>query len=231
MTEPTWVLMHSPLLGPSSWRPVASVLAARGHAVVVPDATGALREGPPFGARIVARVVAQLRSRPVVLIGHSRAGPLLPAIADAVGPEVAGLVFVDARLPHPGESALTNMPAEAAERLRALAVDGMLPPWHEWFAPSTLADLIADPAVRAALTAEVTGVPFAFFTEPASPAVWPGPTGYLLLSESYRADAATARIRDTAAVVELPSHHLSMVTAPARMADALERLLAIMLAA
>ena len=40
-------------------------------------------------------------TRPVILAGHSGAGPLLPTIADAVSCPIAAMLFVDSFLPPP----------------------------------------------------------------------------------------------------------------------------------
>src|SRR6266702_2692516 len=64
--------------------------------------------------------------RPVVLGGHSRAGPLLAA-AGTIITQVRGYVFVDARLPTPGQAWLDTAPPELAARLREMTgPDGWL---------------------------------------------------------------------------------------------------------
>src|SRR4051812_33319165 len=45
------VLVHSPLVGPATWEPVAADLAGRGFQVSVPDLTGTVAAGPPFALR------------------------------------------------------------------------------------------------------------------------------------------------------------------------------------
>jgi len=69
---------------------------------------------------------------PIVLVGHSGGGLLLPAIADAVAPEVVRLIFVDSGVPATsGETPLAT--PEFFEQLRSLAIDGVLPPWSSWW--------------------------------------------------------------------------------------------------
>ena len=57
----------------------------------------------------------------MTLVGHSRAGALLPAIAARLGPAVRKIVYVDARLPHPGRTWLSTLSPEQADRMRAKA--------------------------------------------------------------------------------------------------------------
>jgi pimeloyl-ACP methyl ester carboxylesterase len=213
MTAPTLVLVHSPLVGPSTWRGF-------------PDAVR-----PDLGGAVTHRAVADRAAEqltidgPVVLAGHSGAGPLLPRIAATIRQPVAGLIFVDSVLPHPGRSWVDEAPAELVDHLRGLVRDGLLPPWDQWFDPDALADLLPDDEMRAAFRAELPRMPFSYFTEAASEDAWAGPAGYLLLSEGYRDDAEAAR-KAGLRVAEHPSHHLAMLTDPAPIAAALEELVA-----
>lgn len=220
------VLVHSPLVGPLTWRAVADRFAGTSRPVAVPDLTGALRGPGPHQPRIaqaVAGAAGPLR-HPVVLVGHSGAGPLLPGIAAALPVPVRALVYVDAGLPAPGRSWFQTAPAELVDQLGELAADGWLPPWHEWFPPAALAELLPDPRLRERFTAELSPLPLALFQEPAPDLDWPGPAGYLLLSETYRADAEQAAGLG-APVLERVSHHLAMLTSPGTVATALDELL------
>lgn len=211
----TLVLLHSPLVGPLTWRAVAAHLPG----AVAPDLSGAVTH-----ASVAERVAARLEvDGPVVLVGHSGAGPLLPRIARTVRQPVAALIYVDSVLPHPGESWIQNAPADLVDHLRGLARDGVLPPWNEWFDPAALAELLPDDEMRAAFVAELPRLPFSYFEEKASADTWDGPAGYLLLSEGYRDDAETAR-KQGLAMAEHIDHHLAMLTSPATVAAALQSL-------
>jgi hypothetical protein len=73
------------------------------------------------------------QERRVVLVGHSGAGPLLPAIHRAIAQPLAACLFVDASLPYPGKSALDdlaiNAPDLAQELRRFLTDGGSYPTW------------------------------------------------------------------------------------------------------
>jgi pimeloyl-ACP methyl ester carboxylesterase len=99
--DPVLVLIHSPLVGPASWLAVADEFARRGREAVVPSLLGVPAAPAPQWRHVpeVVRGATAQTAAPVVLVGHSGAGLLLPVIADAVDVEVAGLVFVDSRLP------------------------------------------------------------------------------------------------------------------------------------
>jgi hypothetical protein len=212
-----FALVHSPLVGPTTWRPVAVALTARGHRAVVPALTRVL-DGPapyfPALANAVAEGLADV-DEPVVLVAHSGAGPLLPAIGDALARPAAAAIFVDAGLPHPGRSWFDTAPAELAAHLRGLARDGMLPPWHEWFPPEAVTELVPDRTMRDAVVGELRPIPVAFFEEaaPISPAPPADRCAYLLLSDAYT-DAAREASALHWPVAHHPSDHLAAYTDP-----------------
>lgn len=225
--EPTLVLVHSPLVGPATWQPVAAMLAARGRPTCVPDLTPALAGGPPYWAGQVEAVTYAAAGRPAVLIGHSGAGPLLAAVGNRLA-DVMGYVFVDAGLPAPGRSWLSTVPADLAAQLRAMVdADRMLPPWPQWWGEDAMAELIADPAARRRFAADCPRLPMAMFSEalPQTPH-WPdAAAAYLRLSEAYDEPAGQARALGWP-VTDLDSHHLAPFTDPADVTDALLGLLA-----
>ena len=227
MTDPVLVFVHSPLVGPLTWRAVADRFDADGWRTAVPDLSAAMAGGGPYRPAVEQRVrdAAAGAGGPVVLIGHSGAGPLLSGIAATSPVPVRGLVYVDAGLPYPGRSWFQTAPRQLVEHLRQLEVDGWLPPWHEWFPAGAVATLLPEARLRERFTAQLRPLPVAYFQEPMPAATWPGPAGYLLLSEAYRDDATRAASLGMP-VVELPSDHLAMVTAPAAVATALRDLLA-----
>jgi len=99
----------------------------------------------------------------VVLIGHSGAGALLPAAAEAAGMPVAAAVFVYAILPHPGASWFDTAPPVLREQLHGLARDGQLPAWHHWFPPDALTELVPEEDLRRRFIAELPRLPLAYF--------------------------------------------------------------------
>lgn len=213
------VLVHSPLVGRDSWEPVAASLSRRGETVALADLTRVLGRGPPYWPHLVEAIVAVVTG-PAVLVGHSRAGPLLPAAARATS-RVRGCVFVDSRLPQPGTSWFATAPAELAGHLRK-GRDGWVPRWSDWWGPDELARLLPDPLVRARFVRGCPRLPRALFDEvqPEVPGWQDAPCAYLRLSEEYREPCEEARRRGWP-VIELASHHLGLITDPETVTDAI----------
>lgn len=87
----TWMLIHSPLVGPTTWRPVAHELEHRRRQAIVPSLIGVANAPAPQWRHCieVVRAAAEGFSR-LLLVSHSGAGTLLPPIADAVSAVLAG---------------------------------------------------------------------------------------------------------------------------------------------
>jgi len=216
---PLLILVHSPLVGAGTWQPVAALLRDR-FDVMVPDLRGIAAGPGPYERRIVEEVARNARFDLIVLAGHSRAGSHLPAIADALEDRVIGAAFIDARLPHPGLSAFEASPPEYRESLAAIAHDGMLPPWGQWFSPEAMAEAIPRAEQREAFLAELHPIAMAYYEEPAADSVLGSATRctYLQLSESYQDEADRAEALGWP-TTRLDADHLAVFTRPEPVAD------------
>jgi pimeloyl-ACP methyl ester carboxylesterase len=160
---------------------------------------------------------------PIVLVGHSGGGMLLPAIAEALTVEVGALVFVDSFLP-PAAGSLQLVPPAFKAQLRALADDGVVAPWSSWFGEEAMRELVADERLRAVLEAEMPRLPLSYFeaTVPV-PNTWTARRcAYLLLSEEpYVESAAEARARGWPVAHIRGGRHLAIATDPVAVTEAL----------
>lgn len=221
-----FVLLHSPLLGPMAWRQVAEALERRGHATSTPAWPRLSNVADGFYGALAGSVAAQLAGEErALLVAHSGAGALIPALTARLASPPAGVILVDAILPHPGRSWFDTAPLEMRQRLRAGAQMGELPAWDEWWPPGALERLVPDATVRDALLAELDPVPQAYFEEPAPEQALAGPVAYLQLSGAYEDEGLVAG-RYGWPRVHLPLHHLAMLTHPEAVAAALESLAA-----
>jgi hypothetical protein len=228
-TDPLLVLVASPLLGPSSWSPLADELSRRGWETLAsvdePDQPGRRL----FWQTTVAGVERSLREvpedHPVALVGHSGAGALLPAAAFAVRQPVVACLLVDAGLPAPGRSRLDSMAKEgpdgaafAIELAAILDAGGRYPEWTD----ADLAPLIPDAARRDQLLAELRPRGRDFWTE-LLPGVSAQPDvayAYLEFSESYKTAAEGAKAMGWP-VRHLPAGHFHHLVDERAVADAL----------
>lgn len=222
-----FVLIHSPLVGPFTWSRVTDHLRQRGHTAVVPALTGDDEHAHvPYWRQEVEAIRSQLATVPqeqsLILVAHSGAGPLLPAIRAAIPHQVAGYVFVDAGLPHPGQSRLaemrTSVPELAEELHRHLAGGGRFPEWTD----EDLRTEIPDDRTRAALLADLQPRGLDFFEEPL-PATdgWPNaPCSYIQTSAGYAGAAEAARHAGWPVQV-VTAGHFHMLVDPEVVAQAL----------
>jgi hypothetical protein len=216
------LFVHSPVAGPSTWIYTAEVLRQNGFSCVVPDLTGVAATGSPYYPKYATAAAAAVDARAsrVVLVGHSAAGALLPAIAEAVGDRTAAAVFVDAMLPQPGRSWFATAPPGLEAQLRGLSVHGVLPPYHEWFPPGALADWVPDPERRQRLIAEIPRMPLAYFEEPAPPARFADSLACAFVRLGAPFDAAADKARRLGWwVARRDWDHLRMLSDPEAVAD------------
>src|SRR5215218_1677198 len=184
--DPVFVLIHSPLVGPTTWSPVARELERRGREAVVPALLGVADAEAPQWRQVpeAVRAATAKASTPIVLVGHSGGGLLLPTIADHLTAEVAALVFVDSFLPPASGSLRLALPG-LMDQLRALATDGVLPPWSRWFGEDAMRELVPDNRLRRALEDEMPRLPLSYF-DATVPVVdgWDAcPCAYILLTD------------------------------------------------
>jgi pimeloyl-ACP methyl ester carboxylesterase len=188
---------------------------------------GAVAAGPPYHLRQAQMIADCAAGQPAILIGHSRAGPLLATAGTMLREEIRGYVFADARLPAPGRSWMETVRPGLAARLRDMADSaGWLPPWPQWWGGEELAALVPDPAVRQHFAAGCPRLPMAMLEEVQPPAPgWPdAPGGYLQLSGAYEDDAARARELGWPVRQQL-SHHLALLTEPGQIAREIRELI------
>lgn len=219
----TFILVHSPLVGPGTWLAVARRLASRGHVAHIPSIR--LDDiDAPYDVAIAGGISAQVgEGPPAILALHSGAGALAPAIARRV--PLTGVIFLDAVLPTPGRSWFDTAPRSLGEHLRDLARDGTLPPWPAWFGEEIMSRLLPYAPLREAFTEECPPLPLAYFEEPASAEPMPVdlPAAYLQLSEGYAEEADRARALSWLIRAE-PLHHLALLTHPDRLATHLDEM-------
>lgn len=216
---PPFILVHSPLLGPFTWQPVADELQREGYKTIVPSLLPVLKRSSGFTDAIARQVKEAVDESPAVdpliLVAHSAAGAFLPLIASCLDRNIQAYIFVDARLPRKGASLADEDSLWERQERREMVQDGMLPPWSNWFGEAAMTEVIPDDHTRRRFLAELQPIPLGLFGEQISfPASWPdAPCGYVRLSDSYRPMAQEAAARGWS-VMEVDAQHLHLLADP-----------------
>jgi pimeloyl-ACP methyl ester carboxylesterase len=213
--DPLLVLIHSPFLGPATWQSTARALVGIGRRVHVPSLLAVARSAPPYWPAGVDAIIRSAGDEPVVLVPHSNAGLYVPAVVDALGEQVRGVVFVDAALPGAGHHTTSDFLSRLA------TVEGRLPPWTSWWDNADVAELFPDAGVRAEVEAEQPRMPLAYYDHlPPAPHGWAAPCyGYLWFGTPYDKGAAQAAAYGWP-TARLPGTHLHMLADPHAVAAA-----------
>ncbi len=209
-------MLPSPFLPDVAYEPlVASLRRAGLDAVLAPVA------GPPVADDLVSAWTA-LAAADTLLVPHSNAGYLAPAVSD--GARGAPVVFVDAALPSPGPVTRLAPPAFRDHLAELAGSDGRLPPWTRWWPPTDYADVLPGDWYER-VDREAPQVPLAYVdSEIAVPPDWElGARAYLALGPSYgeewdRAGAAGWPRR------RIDGDHLHWLADPDAVADAVTAL-------
>jgi pimeloyl-ACP methyl ester carboxylesterase len=138
----TIVIVPGATHGGWRWKEARLALQAAGHTVYALTLTGLGERShlatPEIGldthVQDVVNVLEYEDLRDVVLLGHSYSGMVLTAVADRAADRLARLIYVDAVLPHDGESMFDacspQMRATWEERARLDGEGWRVPPWN-----------------------------------------------------------------------------------------------------
>lgn len=223
--SPVIVLIHSPLVGAFTWSLVADELKKKGFEAIVPKLSTEPKSSLPFWRQHVSSVAESLKTvsakKRLVLVGHSGAGVLLPAVRQAVKQPVSAYIFVDAVIPENGKSRLELFETpEAAQEFRSAAVSGFLPVWSD----EDLREAIPDAEIRRRFVSELRPLPLAVYEEPIPvfPSFPDAPSGYLRFGKNVAyEDAAKRARRENWEYLEIAGGHFQMLVDAPLVADSL----------
>jgi hypothetical protein len=219
-----FVLIHSPLVGPLTWKLVADQMRQRAIEVIVPTLEDSPNSLEPYWkqhAESVSQALSQIsKETSLTLVAHSGAGPLLPAIRAELANPINAYVFVDAGIPRDSATRLDLMKSEDSDWAKQfqeyLENGGRFPNWSS----EDLHEIIPDENLRNRLVTEINPRALDFFTEPIPVFEgWPdAPCVYILFSEPYKGAARQAR-ESGWQTYELESGHFHMLVDPKTVTD------------
>ena len=222
--DSVYTLIHSPLVGPLTWSLVAAEMNARGLQVLVPTLEDFPSLSDPFWKQHADSVSRSINDVPedsnLILVAHSGAGPLLPAIRQSLPNPVCAYVFVDAGLPQDGATRLDLMKSEdppwAAQFQQELERGERFPNWSF----PDLQEIIPDEMLRRQMVAELHPRGLDFFNEPIPVFEgWPDvPCVYIQFSPTYQKPATQAR-QNGWLTEEITAGHFHMLVDPAGVTD------------
>jgi pimeloyl-ACP methyl ester carboxylesterase len=132
----SFLLIHGAMGGAWCWERVLPGLRAAGHEAVAIDLPGQGSDTTPVAEITLYRYadavcdVLDAMDAPVLLTGHSMGGMVITQVAARRAERLAGLVYVAAFLPQPGQSLIdiTHLPEAAGDSVQAnIVVDGNPP--------------------------------------------------------------------------------------------------------
>jgi pimeloyl-ACP methyl ester carboxylesterase len=132
-----FVLVHGAWHGAWCWRKILPSLWAKGHRAFAVTLTGVGEREHLMSSSIrltthiddVVSVIETEELASLVLVGHSYAGLLITAVADRYAERIVRLVYLDAIIPHSGESWSSSHNESTRQARRAdIARDGAIPP-------------------------------------------------------------------------------------------------------
>lgn len=212
----TILLLHSPLVGPSSLAPLADALRGWGHDVCLPDLTSVARDPRP--GHLVARTLAVAPDDVESVVAHSGAGAVLPWVASELAGDPSA-VFLDAVLPAADVDVHVAPEAQRALLDEQTDQDGLLRPWLDWWQDDIVEAMLPDPVQREAIRADGPRLPRRFFDHDIPVPAWP-PSAYIALGSAYGDELLDARSRGWT-TAEMGLHHLATMTHPTDVATVL----------
>jgi pimeloyl-ACP methyl ester carboxylesterase len=230
----TYVLVHGAWHGGWCWSKVASILRARGHAVVTPTQTGLGERAHLISKSIdldlfvtdITNVIKYEDLNDIVLVGHSFGGNAVSGVADQMRDRIRQLVYLDAAILENGQTVFGQLPKDVVEQRTKAAQEtsgGLSIP-----APPPSAFGISDAAQAQFVQGRLTPHPFNTFVSPLNLANKVGnglPTTYIVCTDPMYRPLEASRNWVKAAgwkTIEIRSGHDAMVIAPDRLAELLE---------
>lgn len=232
-----FVLVHGMWHGGWCWKKVAPLLRAAGQAVYTPTLTGVGERAHLHYPEIdmhthiqdVVNVLEYEDLRGVILVGHSLAGFMAPAVVERAPERIAHIVNLDGPLPVEGKAFKDLMPDiwdDFRQRGRAAGEEGWAPPVWEWTFGVTGADLAWMQSKLTPHPLKTWETPL-HFTNPAARSI---PRTFIACTDDSLSDEEIAAEEKKHVELgwgyrALPTGHDAMITAPEALVNILQELI------
>ncbi len=180
-------------------------------------------ERPQWRYLVDTAVDSALDRTDLVVVGHSGAGALLPAISHRLKDRLRAIVFVDAIVPPIAGEHRTS--EEFSRFLDDKTIDGRLLPWLDWWPPQVVGELVRSLEQLEELRSDMPRLPRSFYDALIPmPDDWSSsPCAYLQLSPAYDEESRLANELGWPTSI-LDGSHLSIFTDPVAVLAAVEDL-------
>jgi len=214
-----FVLIHSPLVGPSSMEPTAATLEAQGIRCIVPRIETSLDRLPRWRDWPSALLEEMPSTTRPILVGHSMAGLLAARLASEMN--AAGVICLDANIPpEAGQSPAVH--GEFHQFLKGLPLkNGRLPKWNLWWGADLLEGISVSQAYKDTFVEELPEFELDWFDDAFDMPDWStAQKGFVRTSPVFVEEANNAEALGWA-VVRLKGTHLHPALEPEETANAL----------
>ena len=230
-----FVLVPGAWMGAWAWEPVTQDLRSRGYEVYPLTLSGLDQDIDSASVGLathVSDVLAVLETNDlhsVILVGHSYSGIVVGQVAERASERVAHTVYVNAFLPHDGQSMLEAFPeAQRADERKQIADNG-----GRWPAPNVEGAADGHGLSREQaqwLVERFVDHPGRTLSEPAAleQALSQQNATYILCSFELPSDVAALRDEPTWRYRELEAGHWPMVSKPRELSDLLEEVVTVL---
>jgi pimeloyl-ACP methyl ester carboxylesterase len=227
-----FILVHGMWYGGWCWKKVGPLLRDAGHEVYMITLTGVGERGHVRYAGIdmnthiqdVVSVLEFENLEDVVLVGHSLAGFMAPAVAERVPERIAHIVNIDGVLPVDGRSFKELMPdywEDFRQRGRAKGDEWWSPPIPEWTFGIIGPDLEWMSSRLTPHPLKTWEMPLSF-TSPAARSI---PRTFIHCTEGASPEEITGQEKECAQMGwqyrQLATGHAAMITAPQELTELL----------
>jgi pimeloyl-ACP methyl ester carboxylesterase len=222
---PQFILIHSPLVGPSSVMATARALGTLGFAahVLTPDALPGNTTWHDWPQRLME---ALPEMDDPILVGHSAGGLLAAYLAGSLNAK--SFICLDAMMP-PEHGVTPPVEPDFLKFVHSLPTEeGLLPIWTDWWEGDLLAEAPMTPSLKATFLAELPRLPVSWFEDSFNMPNWScAKRAFIQTSPVFRDEATRAEERGWP-VIRLKGTHLHPALAPeetaAALVDAYDRL-------